>query len=163
MSVDYADDRYHLESVAWFDASRADLYRVLTDYRYFARFSSAFAESRNLPPDNSGRPWFFTRMEGCVLFWCQSMRRRGYLVLNPPDEIVAVAVREGSDFLYSRERWRLEPEGDGTRMTYHFQMEPDFWVPPLIGPFIIKRTLRAGGVDAIDRIEALAQGREPNP
>jgi len=34
-------------------------------------------------------------------------------------------------------------------------------VPPVIGPYYIKRTLRDGGRDAVDRIEALAQGREP--
>jgi hypothetical protein len=33
----------------------------------------------------------------------------------------------------------------------------------VIGPYLIKRTLRDDGRDAIDRIEALAQGREPKP
>lgn len=42
-------------------------------------------------------------------------------------------------------------------------MEPDFWVPPLIGPWIIKRTLKVDGMDAIGRIEALALGKTPKP
>jgi hypothetical protein len=33
----------------------------------------------------------------------------------------------------------------------------------VVGPYVIMRTLRDGGRDAIDRIEALAQGREPKP
>ena len=37
-------------------------------------------------------------------------------------------------------------------------MVPDFWVPPVIGPFFIKRALQSGGEKAVDRIEALAKG-----
>jgi hypothetical protein len=31
----------------------------------------------------------------------------------------------------------------------------------VIGPYIMKRVLRRGGTDAVDRIEALAQGKTP--
>ena len=37
---------------------------------------------------------------------------------------------------------------------------PDFFVPPVIGPWYLKRTLRRGGGEAIDRIERLAQAVE---
>jgi hypothetical protein len=161
VSVDFRDDRYHLESKARFAATREELYRVLTNYDLFEKFTSAFVETRNLTPDEDGRPRFFTRMEGCVLFFCKSMRRQGHLVLKPPHEIVAIAHPDGSDFLFSRERWVLEEDDDGTVMTYYFEMEPAFWVPPVVGPYMIKRTLREGGIDAVDRIEAVAQGKEP--
>lgn len=161
VSVDFIDDRYHLVSKAWFDASMDELYRVLTDYELFEKFTSAFVETRNIEPDADGRPQFYTRMEGCVLLFCKSMRRTGYLELSPPGQIVAIAIPEKSDFHYSYERWELEEDGDGTMMTYYFKMEPAFWVPPVVGPFMIKRTLREGGIDAVDRIEALAQGKEP--
>lgn len=161
VSVEKVGDRYHLVSKAWFAASKQELYRVLTDYDLFVKFTSAFVDTRNVEPDELGRPRFYTRMEGCVLMFCKSFIREGYLILKPIDEIIAISLPGSSDFEYSRERWRLEAEGNGTLMTYDFVMEPSFWVPPIIGPFMIKRTLREGGVDAIDRIEALAQGREP--
>ncbi|MGB5345410.1 MAG: SRPBCC family protein, partial [Woeseia sp.] len=146
VSVTYVGDRYHMESVAWFDASHDELYKVLTNYDHFSKFTSAFVETRNLAPDSKGRPRFYTRMEGCVLMFCKSMQRNGYLVLKPPFDIVAVAYPDQSDFRYSRERWHLVPEKGGTRMTYTFEMEPAFWVPPVVGPFMIKRTLREGGI-----------------
>lgn len=163
VSVEKVDDRYHLVSKAWFAASRQELYRVLTDYDQFVKFTSAFVDTRNVQPDELGRPRFYTRMEGCVLLFCKSFIREGYLILKPIDEIIAISLPGKSDFDYSRERWQLEADGDGTLMTYDFVMEPSFWVPPVIGPFMIKRTLREGGVDAIDRIEALALGNEPEP
>jgi hypothetical protein len=36
-------------------------------------------------------------------------------------------------------------------------MEPDFWLPPFVGPWFLERTLARGGVDAVDRIEELAR------
>ncbi len=161
VSVEQTESRYPLVSEAWFDAKREDLYRVLTNYDEFHRFTSAFVDTRNVEPDDEGRPRFYTRMEGCLLWFCKSFVRNGYLIEQRPHEIVAMSLPEESDFNYSRERWRLKDEDGGTLMIYDFEMEPSFWVPPVIGPFIIKRTLKAGGVDAIDRIEAIAQGKEP--
>jgi hypothetical protein len=163
ISVEFEDERYHLRSEAWFAADMDDMYRVLTDYDLFMKFTSAFVEARNVAPDRQGRPRFFTRMEGCVLLFCKSLVRYGHLELTPHTEIIAVAEPAKSDFKFSRERWRLVKDGEGTLLIYDFEMEPDFWVPPVIGPYVIKRSLRAGGVDAIDRIEALAQGRTPMP
>jgi hypothetical protein len=162
IEVEREDDRYSLRSEAYFAANRADLYRVLTNYDLFEQFSSAYVETRNVEKDEQGRPRFFTRMQGCVLLFCRSFVRHGYLLLTPKSEIVAVAEPEDSDFNYSRERWRLQTEGEGTLLIYDFEMEPGFWVPPVIGPYVIKRSLRAGGSDAIDRIEALALGRTPD-
>ena len=163
ISVELVDDRYNMSSKAYFAAAPERLYRVLSDYDLFIQFTSAFVEAYNLPPDHRGRPGFYTRMKGCVLMFCKSFERRGHLVLEPNEEIVAIVDPGSSDFKYARERWHLAPEGDGTVLTYSFEMEPDFWVPPVIGPYLIKRTLREDGRDALDRIEALAQGRKPKP
>ena len=46
-------------------------------------------------------------------------------------------------------------------MIYDFEMEPGFWVPPIIGPYVIKRALKASGANAVNRIEAVALGRKP--
>lgn len=163
ISVELVDERYNMSSEVYFAAEPERLYRVLSDYDLYVQFTSAFVEAYNLPPDPQGRPRFYTRMEGCVLMFCKSFERRGHLVLEPNEEIVAIIDPEESDFKYARERWHLAPEGDGTVLTYSFEMEPAFWVPPVIGPYFIKRTLREDGRDALDRIEALAQGRKPKP
>jgi hypothetical protein len=159
--VEKEDKRYRLTSETRIDASVADLYRVLTDYDLFTEFSSVFVESRNLRAAANGKPRYFTRMEGCMLLFCKSFVRIGELTLTPHNEIVATADPKQSDFNYSRERWLLEADGDGVLLKYEFELEPSFWVPPVIGPYVMKRALRAGGADAVDRIEALAQGKKP--
>lgn len=161
VSVEREENRYRLTSETRFDARVTDVYRVLTDYDLFTQISSVFVESRNLKPRENGKPRYFTRLEGCILWFCKSFVRVGELTLMPETEIIAMADPVESDFDFSRERWTLRPDGDGTVLVYEFELEPSFWVPPVIGPFIMKRVLKAGGSDAVDRIEALAQGKQP--
>ncbi len=162
VSVERKDARYHLSSTTYFDATQSQLYKILTDYEQFPRFAQAFVEGENREPDEQGRPQFYTRMEGCVLLFCKSYIRYGHLELKPEYDIVAIVDPELSNFNYSRERWQLIPEGEGTIMIYDFEMEPGFWVPPIVGPYVIKRALRSGGNAAVNRIEALALGKDPN-
>ncbi len=154
------DERYHLFSETYLDVSRAALYEVLTDFEQFEKFTSAIVEARNTEPDENGQPGFYTRMEGCVLLFCKSLIRNGYLILIPGLEIIAISIPEESDFKYSRERWQLIDFGNGTIMIYDFEMEPAFWVPPVIGPYVIQRALRSGAERAVDRIEKLAKAVE---
>lgn len=37
---------------------------------------------------------------------------------------------------------RVSPEGEGTRIEYHLEFIPNYWVPPLIGPALIRRESR---------------------
>jgi hypothetical protein len=161
IEVEREDDVYSLRSVAWFDTDTRSLYELLIDYDQFSKFTSAIVEARNLAADDSGRPGFYTRMEGCVLFWCQNLVRKGYLQLDPMVEIVAVTDPERSNFKLATERWQFRPENGGTLLIYEFDMQPDFWVPPVVGPYYIKRALRSGGARAVQRMEALALGRDP--
>ena len=158
--VEREDGLYSMRSEVYFDVERKYLYRVLTDFDLFKKFTGAIVESNNVAADDQGRPQFYARMEGCVLVWCKSFVRNGYLELNPTAEIIAISDPERSDFEISRERWQLITEGEGTLMIYEFKMVPAFWVPPLVGPFYIKHALRSGGVDAVNRIEALAVGKK---
>jgi len=160
VQVELRNERYRLYSESYLDVGRAALYAVLTDFGKFEKFTSAIVESRNIEPDKRGRPGYYARMEGCVLLFCKTFIRTGYLLLSPIAEIVAISIPEESDFIYSRERWQLIPDGEGTIMIYDFELEPAFWVPPVIGPYLIQRALRDGAERAIGRIEVLARALE---
>jgi hypothetical protein len=53
--------------------------------------------------------------------------------------------------------WTFAAEGGGTHLTYQMEMEPNFWLPPFVGPWFLKRTLLRGAPAAIEQIENLAQ------
>lgn len=157
INVDYSGGRYAMISEAWFDASVPQVYEVFRRWDLSTQFSSAIVESRDEAADELGRPQYYIRHQGCVLFYCRSFERRGYVESEPNEVLRAVANPETSDFLLSNETWTFAAEGNGTVVAYHILMKPKFWVPPGIGPYIIKRKLKNHGGDAIDRIEAIAQ------
>ena len=69
----------------------------------------------------------------------------------------AVADPQLSDFQEFEESWEFSEVDGGTSVRYSLQMVPDFWVPPAIGPYMIKRKLQKDGGRALDRIEVIAQ------
>ena len=133
--------------------------QVLLDFNddRYQRISEIYKESSYLPPDIDGTPLVYTRVEGCLLRFCRSMSRVERLEVVTPQFIRSRAVPERSDFKYSLSEWSFVPEDGGTRVRYFMEMEPDFWLPPFVGPWFLKRTLLHGAPDAIDQIEYLAQ------
>lgn len=152
-------DRYRVVADTHLDASPEAIYKVLLDFdddRY-QRISEIYKESSYLPPDGDGTPLVYTRVEGCLLLYCKSMRRVERLEVVTPKFIRSRTVPERSDFKYTLSEWTFEPEGDGTRVTYLMEMEPNFPLPLFVGPWFLKRTLLQGAPRAIEQIELLAQ------
>lgn len=159
VDVSRQHDRYRVVADTHLDASPEAVYKVLMDFdgdRY-QRISDIYKESSYLPPDLDGTPLVYTRVEGCLMRFCRSMRRVERLEVVTPQFIRSRAVPERSDFKYSLSEWGFVAEGTGTRVTYRMEMEPNFWLPPFVGPWFLKRTLLRGAPQAIDQIEALAQ------
>ncbi|MBT8101350.1 MAG: hypothetical protein KJO95_00180 [Gammaproteobacteria bacterium] len=161
--VDHAEGQYTVASEVWFEAPLEQVFEVFRRWDLSTQFSSAIAESRDIAPDAHGRPGYYVRNQGCLLFFCKSFVRQGYVELEVNEQLRAFADPEISDFKLSKETWTFNAEDGGTVVTYQLLMEPDFWVPPGIGPYLIKRKFRNNGGAAIDRIEAIAQGIRLQP
>ena len=161
VTVDHVDGIYVMRSEVWFDVGIERIYGLLLDWDQSPKFSSIIVESRNLEPAPDGRGRYYSRTEGCLWFFCKSFERYGYVEHEPLSYIEATVDPEKSDFELSDERWEFREEADGTVVVYAFRMKPKFFIPPLIGPAILKNKLRNGGADAIDRIEALAKDYAP--
>ena len=155
-------DRYQVVADTHLAAEPAAIYAILMDFDHdrYQQISEIYKESTYLPPDSDGTPLVYTRVEGCLLLFCRSMRRVERLEVVKPRFIRATTLPERSDFKYSLAEWTLEPEGDGTRVVYRMEMEPAFWLPPFVGPWFLKRTLLRGAPAAVGRIEELAQALE---
>ena len=157
VDVGYEDSRYTMESEVWFNAPLEAVYAVFSQWDLSTQFSSAIVQSKDLEPDEQGRPQFFVQNRGCLLFFCKTFDRQGYVESQPFEVLRAIANPETSDFLVSRESWTFRPDNGGTAVVYEMLMQPKFWVPPGIGPYLIKRKLRKDGGAAVDRVEAIAQ------
>jgi hypothetical protein len=161
ITVDHVDGAYIMRSEVWFDVGIERIYGLLLDWDQSPKFSSVIVESRNLEPATDGRGRYYSRTEGCLWFFCKSFERYGYVEHEPLRYIEARADPAKSDFEVSDERWEFHEEADGTVVVYAFRMKPKFFIPPLIGPAILKAKLRNGGTHAIERIENLARDYAP--
>lgn len=161
VSIERVDGVYTMNSVVWFDARIEAVYNVFLDWDLSEQFSSIVVEARNTGSDANGDRGFYTRNRACILFYCKSVERYGDVEHEPLDFIRATADPERSDFHVSNESWEFAEENDGTLITYRLEMRPKFWIPPVIGPYILKRKMRNDGVEALDRIEGIAQSWKP--
>ncbi len=161
VTVDHVDGTYVMRSVVWFDVNIRRIYGLLLDWDQSSKFSSVIVESHNIEPGPDGRAGYYSHTHGCLWFFCKSFERYGYVEHQPYRFIRASADPDRSDFEVSDETWEFREEADGTVVVYAFRMKPKFFIPPLIGPAILKSKLRNGGIHAIERIEALAKDYAP--
>jgi hypothetical protein len=66
---------------------------------------------------------------------------------------------ERSDVEFGRGTWLLAADEEGTLLDYEVEMKPRFWVPPVLGPLVIKAVIRSRGIRAVRRLEYLASGQ----
>jgi len=164
VQVDRHGSRYTLVSTSVFDATPEQVFRVLIDYDRLDEISESIKESRYLESDVIGQTLVFTRIGACVFFYCKTVEKTEELVFTRPDFIQTTAIPERSNVLYSRSEWSLEAgENGGTRVMFRLEFEPGFWVPPLLGPLVIKQALKADGASAVEKIDALAQELSDSP
>jgi hypothetical protein len=76
---------------------------------------------------------------------------------TPFREIATEAIPEKSDFVFNKSRWLLEDSDEGTHVTYEAEIEPDFWMPPLITKWAIRYKLRKSAELIGLRIEYLQE------
>lgn len=150
-------DRFIGTAEIWLDAPRESVYEVMADWDLSTQFSSLIVESRDLETGPNGGPGFYMKNKGCVLFFCKTFEREGSVEREPYERISANADPEKSDFHMSEEVWQFEQTGGGTLVNYRIEMNPKFWVPPVIGAYAIKRKIRKDGVEALRRIENYIQ------
>lgn len=162
VDVRHEDGRFHLEADSFLSAPPSAISAVLLDFEddAYSQISEVYKESDYLEPDADGTPIVFTRVEGCLLVFCRSMSRVERLEVVSDTLIRSSVVPERSDFRYATSEWTLLPEDGGTRVSYRMALEPDFWMPPFIGPIFLRRVLLRGGIDAVERIEELAQEQQ---
>lgn len=150
-------DLYQLRSASAIDAPPDLIINTLLDYSNFHRLSGGIKETRYLDPDPDGTPVGYTLVESCILFMCKQIKKTERLTLVTENEIVLDVDPSRSDFKLMHSRWSVKPKGGKTVLTFDMDMIPDFWVPPLIGTWAIKRKLESTAMNMARRMEKMAK------
>ena len=148
--------RLEVEAEIFIEAPVLRVFDALADYSEFADLSSAYVESRYLESDVDGTPRIYTKVRGCVLFFCRTITRVAKLNTVPYRQITATVEPALSDFDYGVEQWEMHQHEAGTMLIYTHVMQPGFWVPPILGAWVLRRLLRGDALSAAEHIELLA-------
>ncbi|MCC5861019.1 MAG: SRPBCC family protein [Gammaproteobacteria bacterium] len=149
------DGVYALELEVRLAAPREAVWSVLTDYDRLGELNPAVTESR-VERSTGGEPEVLTVIRGCVLFFCSSVARVERMQESAPARIVAITDPARSDLRQGRSDWRLSDEAGTTRLELTVALEPDFWVPPLLGRRALRRSLVGGTLDLLAAVEQRA-------
>jgi hypothetical protein len=130
-------------------------YRLITDYDHLQDINPAVRESRILRTDSPERCRIRVVTRVCVLFYCRNITQSQDMVHLPGYLIEATILPENSDFRRGHAQWRLTAVGDVTLMHFSAELVPDFFMPPLIGPWLIRREM----VNQITEIVMIIEAR----
>lgn len=145
VQLDRNGSRFAVRSESYVAASAAVAWQVLSDYDHLAEFVPDLRVSRVISAP--GQPLLV-----------EQSGEAGFLVFRFSVDVVleieeAAPQRLGFRAIRGNMRsmqgeWRIEPSAPGIRLVYTADLEPLFWVPPLLGPAVMRRDIAAqiGGV-----------------
>ena len=140
-SVNHEGTVYSLSVTARIDAPLDTVYRSITDFDNLAAINPAIEESQLLATPALDMRRVRSVIRVCILMFCKRVEQVQDVTLMEGYAIKAVIVPQGGDFRSGVAHWQLTASGAATEMLFTNTFEPDFWVPPVIGPWLIKRKL----------------------
>jgi hypothetical protein len=148
---------YQLKLEMILDASVATVHHVVTDYVHIYRLNSSIVESEVIPAPDHSSVRVKTRMNDCILFFCREILRVEDVRELGKGTIQATVVPQLSNVKSGTTIWQIRPLGHRTRIRFILVLEPGFFIPPLIGPHIVKQKLREEVLTTLDRACSLTQ------
>ena len=146
---------YTLSLDAWISSPVPKVHHMLTDYTHLERVNPAVKESTIIETYSPDHHRVRTLIEACVTFFCKKLIQVWDVEHQSDHIIVATIVPELSNFSSGNANWLLRKESGGTRLRFTTQLEPSFWVPPLIGPWLIRYKLRKEALESVNKLEQL--------
>ncbi|MCR4300407.1 MAG: SRPBCC family protein [Sulfuricaulis sp.] len=156
LETGYHAGRYTVNFAVVLEAPRDRVWDIMNEFEQLPRLSTAITESRVLSRPSKDHHRLQLTYQACVLFLCRTTKLVADVQARPKDELLVIGEPALSDWRHSRERWTLNDEGARSRLRYTAEWEPDFFVPPLIGPWMIKYFLEREIQTTARRVEALA-------
>ncbi len=155
-SAEYKNDRFLIKVVGVVDASPEHVFAVLTDYNNISKISPKIVESKIIKTDGDAII-VKTVAEGCVWFFCKKVVNVQTTTSILEKSIQSITIPAQSNLKFGKMVWNIKETKSGTEIEYGAEIEPDFFVPPLIGAYFIKNSMLQEAKDFVDSVEKLSQ------
>lgn len=159
--VETADQAYRIQMAFDVPASVEQIKSVLTDYAHPSRLSSAVI-AREIVGQRDGVVRVRTEFRDCVLFFCKTMTLIHDVTVSA-NEVRADVVPDGSDFRHGFLLWSIhEIDSGASHVMFEAVMKPDFFVPPLVGGYFVRKALVKQGLATAENLVSEAPRERPD-
>ena len=161
LTVHEQDGRYTVEFDATIDAPAEETRRLMLTPKLWHELTPVISGTKVLASDAQGPRRVEITFHDCVLIFCKTVHKTEDITVGKGGHIESMALPDESDFSYAREDWHILPADGHTRIQYRSQMVPSFLVPPVIGPYLLKRRLRHMLLHTAANLEKLTRANRP--
>ena len=155
--VNEKDGVYHINISGNITATEEHVRQVLTDYVHVYRLSDSVIESKVLESSVDGKVRIQSLVLCCTTIFCREIIRVDEISVLDSGDLQAVIIPEQSDFISGTAVWRIVPMGHSTQLTYIASIEPDFFIPPILGVQMVINDMRNEFKMMFCRIEHIAR------
>ncbi len=160
IDINNKGQRYNMVAQMQIDARADIVLKLMKDYSRLTNINPYLLESRIL--SKSGEETRVSMItKTCFMLICYKMKHVQDFVQIDNDTIQSQFITEYSDFKHGWTRWKASSNSDNgmpvTLLTIEVEVEPDFFIMPVIGPRILKDKLIEVTEVTVKNLEAKAQ------
>lgn len=147
---------YQIKIVAVINAPASHVRHVLTDFIHIYRLNPSIIESNVLKQHDDSSVSVRTKIIGCAAYFCEELERVERVHILPSGDLYAEIIPELSQFKTGQTYWRIKEVDNHCEVTYESNMEPDIFIPPIIGKYLIKKSIREEMQTSFANLEKIA-------
>jgi len=129
---------------------------LLMDYENFPRLNSDIKRVESVEHLDDGGIRMGVRSAFCILAICLHFDWVQDVRFLPDGDIAITIVPNRGDFRQGNGRWRLLTDDGGTRLIFDADLTPKYWLPPVFGPWLMKRKLSEEVFEFAQGLERMA-------
>ena len=158
VQVEHEDGIYHVYFETMLNAPADRVMDILSDYANLQDLAPSVINSKIVSGTSGGDAVVEVTLKPCVWKFCKTIRKTTTAHINIYGAIVHTVVPRDSSFKSGKEQVIVKETGTPgrTRVIYNSQLEPGFFVPPLLGSWLIRRFIAQSLETANTRLEQLA-------
>nr|MBV6630283.1 SRPBCC family protein [Oceanococcus sp. HetDA_MAG_MS8] len=161
IDVAHEGKRYRVTMRARMDVDAGRAYAVFTDFPRLVDINPAIIKAEPIDGAAPGLQRVHTQVRVCVMSVCRVFDQVQDMQLKPPEQLSAQVIPELSNLRFGQAQWRIWDQEGEAHLHFFAEIEPDFWIPPIVGPWLIKRKLQSEAEETANGIEQLALALAP--
>lgn len=157
------ENRFVLHAETSVRVSVPEVRRIFTDYRNLPRLNSDIKRVEVLERRDDGTVRLGVASDFCILAVCLNFAWVQEVTARPDGDIGIAILPDGGDFREGHGRWRLQSDGEGTRLIFDIDLTPNFWIPPLFGAWLMRQKMAEEALETAQSLERIASPRLEPP